>query len=488
MLACVPVLCLPSFWYTRQSMEERLKQILTERWLHLVSLILALVGLGFVYSFTAKRVLVLIDGSQRSVRTHARNVENLLADLSLSVQPEDRLNVTLSKPISDEMIIAIKRARDIAIVSTTGEEIIHSAATSPANILSDGGIRIFPGDEVWVDGVTRILPWEDNKTTPGKIRLKNGRSFSVLIDGDLQSYRSSAPTVGSALLDRGVPIFEGDRVQPALDGSLEQGATITIERARQVVVRLADKEMHLQSAGMTVGEVLIGAGLALTGMDYSVPDLEAPVPKDRSIQIVQVEEDVLVELEPLAFDTVYQPVDTLELDQLQVQSMGTFGVQAERIRIRYEDGEEVSRKVEEAVTVVEPEPRVIGYGTKIVVRTINTGSGTIEYWRAVPVYATSYSPCRLGVDRCGFVTASGTSVKRGTIGVIRSWFNQMRGWPVYVPGYGSGSIQDIGAGFSDRDWIDLGFTDDEYEAWHDWTTLYFLTPVPSLDQIPWILP
>ena len=74
------------------------------------------------------------------------------------------------------------------------------------------------------------------------------------------------------------------------------------------------------------------------------------------------------------------------------------------------------------------------------------------------------------------------------IGVIRSWYNQMKGWPVFVPVYGPGSIEDIGAGFADKDWIDLGFTDDNYEAWYDWTTLYFLTPVPPLDSIPWILP
>lgn len=469
-------------------MEERLKKVLTERWLHLVSLILALVGLGFVYSYTAKEVLLSIDGSQRSVRTHARNIESLLADISLSVQPEDRLNIALSEPVRDKMIIEIKHARDIPIVSATGVKVVLSASTSPANILSDGGIRIYPGDEVWVDGVKLSSPMEGYKTAPEIIRLKNGQTFNVLIDGKLHGFRSSASTVGSALLDVGVTLFEGDRVHPALDEVLQQGATISIERARAVIVYIAGKEIRLQSAGMTVGEVLIDAGLVLTGRDYAVPDLEEPVPSNRTIEIVQVEEDVLVELEPIAFETVYQPVDALELDQLQVQSMGTFGVQAERIRIRYEDGEEVNRKVEEAVTVVEPEPRVIGYGTRIVVRSLNTGAGTIEYWRAVPVYATSYSPCRLGVDHCGFVTASGTSVKRGTIGVIRSWFNQMRGWPVFVPGYGSGSIQDIGAGFSDRDWIDLGFTDDEYEAWHGWTTLYFLAPVPPLDQIPWILP
>ena len=219
-----------------------------------------------------------------------------------------------------------------------------------------------------------------------------------------------------------------------------------------------------------------------------MPDESEPLPDDGPIRIVRVEERWLVELEPIPFETVYAPAEDLELDSLEVRDAGSYGVRAKRVRVRIEDGEEVSRETEEAIEVVEPEPRVMAYGTKIVVRTLSTPRGTIEYWRAVPVYATSYSPCRLGVEGCGNYTASGRTVERGVIGVIRSWYNMMKGWPVYVPGYGPGSIEDIGAGFADRDWIDLGFTDDDWEPWHDWTILYFLTPVPPLDQIPWILP
>jgi len=122
------------------------------------------------------------------------------------------------------------------------------------------------------------------------------------------------------------------------------------------------------------------------------------------------------------------------------------------------------------------------------VRTLDTPQGTIEYWRSIPIYATSYSPCNLGVPWCGTLTASGAEVQRGVIGVIRSWYNLMRGWSVFVPGYGPGTFEDIGAGIAGKDWIDLGFTDENIEPWHHWTTLYFQTPVPSLDSIPWILP
>ncbi|MGD8633242.1 MAG: ubiquitin-like domain-containing protein [Anaerolineales bacterium] len=469
-------------------MKERLLNSSYIQPLYLLSLALALVGLGFAYQFTANEVLLVIDGEKKVVRTHARDVGSFLKDIKLDVDPEDHISASKTEPISNTMRIEVVSARDVLVSSAGKTQVVRSASRSPVNILSDGGIRVFPGDEIWIEGVKLVDPYE-NISMPAKyLHLESGRSFEFLVDNTLHNFRSSAPTIGLALLEAGVRLFEGDRVQPGIDESLEQGARVTIRRARPVIVKLADRDIPVQSAGDTVGEVLIDAGLSLSGMDYSVPDIEEAVPDDGLVRIVRVDEDLLVELEPVQFETAYQPVDTLELDQLQVENAGTYGVQAKRIRIRYEDGEEVNRTIEEAVTVVEPEPRVIGYGTKVVVRTLNTGSGTIEYWRAVPVYATSYSPCRLGIEGCNSTTASGTQVKRGTIGVIRSWFNLMRGWSVFVPGYGSGSIQDIGAGFSDRDWIDLGFTDEAYEAWHDWTTLYFLTPVPSPDQIPWILP
>ena len=50
----------------------------------------------------------------------------------------------------------------------------------------------------------------------------------------------------------------------------------------------------------------------------------------------------------------------------------------------------------------------------------------------------------------------------------------MQGQAVYIPGYGYATIEDIGGGFPDKDWIDLGYTDANYQPWHHWVTIYFL--------------
>jgi 3D (Asp-Asp-Asp) domain-containing protein len=151
----------------------------------------------------------------------------------------------------------------------------------------------------------------------------------------------------------------------------------------------------------------------------------------------------------------------------------------ERVRIRYRDGEEVARQVESESVIRPPQNRLIGYGTRVVVRTAVVDGVTIEYWRAVRMYATSYSPCRSDANRCYPFTASGKRVERGVVGVTLQWYYQMRGQAVYIPGYGRATIEDTGAGIPGRLWIDLGYSDADYQPWHQWVTVYFLTPVPS---------
>jgi len=247
-----------------------------------------------------------------------------------------------------------------------------------------------------------------------------------------------------------------------------------------------------RAIGPTVGAALAESSISLQGSDYSIPSENEPLPENGEIQVIRVREEVLLEQEPLPFDAIQQGLPDLEIDNTAVVQAGEYGLTAKRVRVVYEarpDAEgwqEVDRQIEDEWVAREPVPRISGYGTKIVVRTENVGGTSIEYWRKVDAYATSYSPCRLGVpDYCNTTTASGKQLQQGMIGVIRSWFNMMRGQQVFIPGYGFATIEDIGAGVSGRHWVDLGYTDDDWVSWHHNVTVYFLTPVPA--NIMWIL-
>jgi uncharacterized protein YabE (DUF348 family) len=365
---------------------------------------------------------------------------------------------------------------------------VTTAETHPLNILQAVGVDIYPGDRLWVDG----LPLEDQTAqladTPGRIFVQRGYRIRLQTEDGMVVLHSAAPTIGQALLEAGYDLHEADFLSPSADTPLTGPVTVEFQPAHRVTIAVDGQQVHSYAVGPTVGDALAQAGVALVGLDYSQPEPGEPLPETGQISVVRVREEVKLELEPVPFDVEYQPVADLELDQLQVIDNGTYGVMARRVRVRYENGEEIDQEIENAVVIVEPEPRLLGYGTQVVVRTLSTADGVIEYWRAVEVYATAYSPCNLGVPWCGYTTASGAEVQRGVVGVIRSWYNVMQGMPVYVPGYGYGSIEDIGGGIAGRHWIDLGFTDENIEPWHNWTTIYFLTPVPSPDRILYILP
>ncbi len=453
--------------------------------LALVSMFLALICL---YLATAKNVTIIHDDLQFQTSTHARSVAAALSDAGITLNAEDIIWPDRDEQIKQGMTIRVKTAKLMVVHSNEGSRIIRTAEDEVSNILAGAGELIFPGDRVAGDGKTPKLNVSMNTDSLEMIELVVAENFWLDDGSGLQQVRSAAPTLGEALWDLQIVLREGDDLQPRPESSPERDGKVEINRARFVNLEIDDTVLSAWSSGGYVKDALAAAGVHIIGLDYALPSTSEPIPEDGRIRVVRVDEEVITELEPIPFETSYQPADELELDNLSVIDPGTYGVLQNRIRIRYEDGEEVERTVEEAIVAVEPQPRIIGYGTKIVVKTLSTSGGSIEYWRAVPVYATSYSPCNLGVSWCGSRTVSGKKVDRGVIGVIRSWYNDMRGWPVYVPGYGGGTIEDIGGGITGRDWIDLGFTDEDYETWHSWTTLYFLTPVPSLDSIPWILP
>jgi 3D (Asp-Asp-Asp) domain-containing protein len=227
-------------------------------------------------------------------------------------------------------------------------------------------------------------------------------------------------------------------------------------------------------------------GLALQGLDYSQPPESEPVPASGSIRVVRVTEQVSLEQKTIPFKSQYQVDPETELDEKRVIDPGVTGLIVSRIRVRLEDGKEVSRIKEAEWTARQPKDQLVGYGTKAVVHTETVDGVTLEYWRKVTAYATSYAPCEIYPDHCSYNTASGMTLTKGVAAVIRSWYYQMRGQQVYVPGYGKAVIADIGAGVPGQNWIDLGYSDSDYVEWHQPVTVYFLTPIPA--NIPINLP
>ena len=81
--------------------------------------------------------------------------------------------------------------------------------------------------------------------------------------------------------------------------------------------------------------------------------------------------------------------------------------------------------------------------------------------------------------RIGLALSTGIVAVDFTVIPLRSW--------VYVPDYGKGLAGDTGGGVKGK-FVDLGFSEGEYQSWHWWSDVYLLWPPPPTYQIRWVLP
>ncbi|MGA9534050.1 MAG: ubiquitin-like domain-containing protein [Anaerolineales bacterium] len=457
-------------------------------WLPAIPPLLALAGLALMGWATAPSIKVVVEGRAIEVRTHAHTVQLALRHAGIQVAAEDRVEPAMDQPVRGDSLVTIRRAHQVLLQVDGSSRWFKTPERNPANALAEAGYRLLPGDRVWVDGLPFSQGGPELATVPQRIRLQRGTRVDLVQLDQVDSLRFGAATLAQGLTQHGLRLFEGDHISPGWTSAPADDQQIDLVVSRPVRIEVDGKEMSVRTVGKTVREVLGQNGIALIGLDRAEPGLEERTPRAGVIRVHRIREEVMVELEPVPFESTYQPLAGAEIDTKRIIETGSYGVRANQVRVRYEDGQEVGRIVEGEWLAREPSPRLVGYGTKIVVRTAATDDGTIEYWRSVQMWATSYSASRAGVspDAPNYgITASGKPLTKGLVAIDRSLIPF--GTRMYVPGYGFAEAADTGGGVRGR-WIDLGYDDGNYRGWAQYVTVYFLTPVPPANNIVWIFP
>ena len=426
-----------------------------------------------------KSVTLSVDGDSHLITTYAFKVGDLLHSQGIPLSPLDKLTPAQDAWLKNRATVTLLHAIPVRIFADGIISSVYSSDRTPSSLLKQARVNTLPGDLLLSNGQA-VDPNQPFPLDIQSISLQVSRSvsFTLTVDGKTRSLASTAPTLGSALWVAGYTLFTADQLFPPADTLLTPGLAAILTHSRQVTIQTQADDVSVRTAAHTVGEALESAHLSPQGLDYSIPAPEDPVPSNGKMRLIRVTEQVLVEQTPLPFETEYQPVSDLDLDSQSILQTGEYGLTAQRVRVRYEDGQEASRHVESQWIARQPQPRIIGYGTLVVMKTTAVDGVQIQYWRTLNMYATSYHPSEVGDT-----TASGLPLKKGVAAVDRSivpFFTQM-----YVPGYGQAIAADIGGGVIGR-WIDLGYSDDDYVPWHQWVTVYFLWPPP--DNIVWIIP
>lgn len=341
-----------------------------------------------------------------------------------------------------------------------------------ANWLLNAGIRLFPGDSLYYSGIEISPSFAMPEIDKQMLVYKPAFPVTLTINGDVERFFSSAPTIGAALWEQGIGILSGDKISLSLNVPLDEPLSVNIQRGQVVSIKTGDQTFDVITAAETVGAALADAGISLQNLDFSTPSEDKPIPENRVIKVTRVSEETLLEEKEIPFTKERVPDTGLNIGQEKVLQSGQNGVKVSSVRVRYENGKEIERIVEAEWVSKQSISQKTAYGTTVVVQTFGSPEGSVDYWLSKEVYISSYHDT-------GNPTASGIWPYYGVIAVSPTWYSILKGTSIYVPGYGVGTVLDVCPGCTGKPWIDVFIPTSDYVSWSRNETVYFLPPVPS---------
>ena len=451
------------------------------------TLIFGGVAIAAIALLQIKPYTVYVDGEVVQVRGSFNAVAEVVQAAEIELGAGDTTVPSLESPASAESAIRILRAKAVKLSTDDRSQIYYTQQPTIGAFFNEIGFAVGRSDRVFADGQQLLFHDLNGVGLPREINV--GRFHNVTIqDGDNQiSLVTVARTVGEALEEAGIRLFAADAVTPELGEWIEANQQINVQRAQPVTIRVDGQELQTRSHHADALAVLAETGIGLVGADFIRP-INGSKLQPRVIEVIRVTEDFLIEDTPIPYESLWQPSELLEIDRTGIVQVGQPGVFRRQTKIRYENGVEVERVLDNEWVAQAPVNEILGYGTNVVVRTLETPDGPIEYWRTVRMRVTSYTAASSGKakdDPWYGITASGLRARKGIVAIDRAIVPWMTN--VYVEGYGTGLAGDVGGGIIGR-WIDLGYDENNFESWRGYVDVYFQTPVPEPERINYLLP
>jgi uncharacterized protein YabE (DUF348 family)/3D (Asp-Asp-Asp) domain-containing protein len=460
------------------------------RWIILSGVLVLLLITGIL--LMGRDVNVTVDGQSYLVNTHALTVGGVLRGMGIHLTNTDQVVPSANTWLRKGTAIQLNQSRPLVVwVDPTGTHVeLQTAAKTPREALALLGFTAAAEDAFKLNGSP--IGIDDPLPAGLGLVLQYIPAVEIRLSGldKNETLKSPADTLGQALWLAGIHLKAGDTLSHSFTQSLTEALDVKVTRGTSLTISVDGKTIQTASAAKTVGAALAENGISLQNLDYSDPSEDSPIPQDGKITVVRVKLLVLDQQKVLPYTTEYTYDSTLANGTKEVTQTGQPGISNVRVLIRYENGTEVSRETETEVVLQTAVNEKVTSGTQATGTqspattaggegTIDTGSGVYSYYLSVPVHLTSYSPCRSGGSGCSNLTASGQQVVQGVLGVTSAWYKIFKGYQIYIPGYGIGSVEDIGGGIPGQYWIDLGYSDSDWVNWSKTITVYFLSPAPA---------
>lgn len=255
----------------------------------------------------------------------------------------------------------------------------------------------------------------------GIFSFSNALTKEIIIKDDNKEMKM---TVGFAkvedVLKKGnVKLNKHDQVSQSLDARVKDGMTIEIKRAHPVTIQVDGETREILTANDKVEDILKEYNIAMQETDRVEPALDATVDKYGTITLVRVREEIVTETVAIPYESIIQYNDKLDKGKVNVIHKGKNGEKEAKYKIVYEDGKEVSRELLEEKVITEPQKETVEKGTA---QFVATARGNLRIKKSIQMTATAYdatfeSTGKNPGDKYYGITRSGTKVRPGVVAV-----------------------------------------------------------------------
>src|SRR5690606_633740 len=124
----------------RHTMQKFLKPLLalkTKRGYSIFSaVVVTLFSTWVIYDATKFQVVLVANGEETEVKTHAKTVAGLLEDEGITINKHDYLSHTVDTPLTDGMVIEYKEAKKVFLTVDGAESKHYTTATTVGEFLN----------------------------------------------------------------------------------------------------------------------------------------------------------------------------------------------------------------------------------------------------------------------------------------------------------------------------------------------------------------
>ncbi|GAA0503978.1 ubiquitin-like domain-containing protein [Salinibacillus aidingensis] len=299
------------------------------------STIVLVASLGIlIYETTKKDVVLVINGEEQSVRTHADTVEELLSSRDIKVDNYDEIHPETSETIEQGMKVAYTKAKQV----------------------------------------------------------------TVKVDDQSNQYYTTAQTIGEFLKEKKITFNSHDQLSVEKSDEVKEGLEIKVDKAFQITLNDGGEKKKVWTTADTVEEFLKQEEIKLDDNDKLKQKKDQLIAKSDSIDITRVEvvEDVVKE--NVEYGTTTRSDDSMTKGQRKVIQEGQEGLVTKRYEVTLENGEEVDRELIDKQVEKESQDQIVAMGTKPAgpTPTVSRGdNGEVveEYMMTATVYTEKCNGC-----------------------------------------------------------------------------------------------